>query len=364
MQLSASWNAVTDAAAPADGSTNAATPTTAEALASPPVADHPAPTKERKQQQLGRDDDPKAYYGAALLAALAAALVGGHDLPTAAIRVVWPAFDLMIELSVTSSVAGTLNLVLAALCYDRGPRPSPMRAVALGLMMPAMMALPFVVRDYCAYGFSSCSMALCLWIGVWKALDVLGGTAPADVHSSRLAFAIHFAVPCEYRHGDALPARAEKGALLGRLADVALSGASYLTLLQFRSLFAALPPTPLVQAAQLYSHVWLIYLFLSLWTGACAVLIALAGLDALTVWRSPLLLSRSPSDFWACRWNLLVHGLFHRSIFRPLRKRGCPAALCALLAFVVSGLFHEYAFAPAARGAAVGCNLLFFTLQA
>ena len=43
-------------------------------------------------------------------------------------------------------------------------------------------------------------------------------------------------------------------------------------------------------------------------------------------------------------------------------RRG--AWVSALVAFIVSGAFHEYAFAPASHGAAVGSLTLFFSVQA
>ena len=82
-----------------------------------------------------------------------------------------------------------------------------------------------------------------------------------------------------------------------------------------------------------------------------------------TFFRNPLIESTSPIDFWSHRWNLLIKGLFHRSIFSPLRARRMPAALGALAAFAVSGLFHEYAFMAGSGGRAFGRNLLFFVSQ-
>merc|ERR1711904_415208 len=55
-----------------------------------------------------------------------------------------------------------------------------------------------------------------------------------------------------------------------------------------------------------------------------------------------------------------IHGLFRRTVFRPLTRRGLPAALA------ISGLFHEYAFAlqqPAQRSSLGRC-FLFFVAQA
>ena len=62
---------------------------------------------------------------------------------------------------------------------------------------------------------------------------------------------------------------------------------------------------------------------------------------------------------------MLVKGLFHRSVFAPLRARNVPGPLAALSAFVVSGLFHEYAFlGPVAARPKAGYMLVFFLSQA
>ena len=72
------------------------------------------------------------------------------------------------------------------------------------------------------------------------------------------------------------------------------------------------------------------------------------------------------SDFWGRRWNLLIHGLFRRSVFQPLRRRGCPAWAAGASAFAISGAFHEYAFAPGQPdlAASSGRCLAFFLAQA
>ena len=67
------------------------------------------------------------------------------------------------------------------------------------------------------------------------------------------------------------------------------------------------------------------------------------------LFRNPLLASRSPRDFWAERWNLVVHGLLKRTVFKPLRHRGWGTAACAAAAFVASGAFHVYVLHAACR---------------
>lgn len=59
------------------------------------------------------------------------------------------------------------------------------------------------------------------------------------------------------------------------------------------------------------------------------------------VMKNPLMKASSPSDFWGGRWNLLVHGVLKRGVFKPVYS--VSSKLIAVLAtFLASGLFHEY----------------------
>lgn len=50
----------------------------------------------------------------------------------------------------------------------------------------------------------------------------------------------------------------------------------------------------------------------------------------------------SPSDFWSGRWNLLVHGVLKRGVFKPVYYNSSSKILAVLATFLASGLFHEY----------------------
>ena len=111
---------------------------------------------------------------------------------------------------------------------------------------------------------------------------------------------------------------------------------------------------------------WTIYLFLKLFTGSFSTLLAVAGFNPQVVFDSPLLRATSISDFWSRRWNLLIHGLFRRTVFRPLTSHRLPSWVAGLIAFAISGAFHEYAFAlqqPELRKS-VGRCFCFFVAQA
>lgn len=58
--------------------------------------------------------------------------------------------------------------------------------------------------------------------------------------------------------------------------------------------------------------------------------------------RSPLLMARSPSDFWGRRWNVLVHASMKRGLYRPVRHYTNSSLVASLAVFVGSGAFHEW----------------------
>jgi hypothetical protein len=57
---------------------------------------------------------------------------------------------------------------------------------------------------------------------------------------------------------------------------------------------------------------------------------------------NPMLESKSPSDFWGRRWNLLVHRGLKNGVYKPVRKHGGGKPIAVLATFVASGLFHEW----------------------
>mmetsp|Transcript_19077 Transcript_19077/g.41302 ORF Transcript_19077/g.41302 Transcript_19077/m.41302 type:complete len:476 (+) Transcript_19077:62-1489(+) len=58
--------------------------------------------------------------------------------------------------------------------------------------------------------------------------------------------------------------------------------------------------------------------------------------------RNPMLEATSPSDFWGRRWNVLVHAVMKRGVYKPVRKYSSSPMAASLAVFVASGLFHEW----------------------
>jgi len=88
----------------------------------------------------------------------------------------------------------------------------------------------------------------------------------------------------------------------------------------------------------------LTYLNLSLGFGATALGNKLQGHSTVPIFRNPLFASRTPTEFWTRRWNVMIHLMMKYGVFRPMRRM-VGGSVAVVVAFVVSGLFHEYAWA-------------------
>jgi hypothetical protein len=124
----------------------------------------------------------------------------------------------------------------------------------------------------------------------------------------------------------------------------------------------ALSGIALIRSSFALNHVVMLLTFVlaieSLARAICG-LERLAGFDTTPIIRNAFL-SRTVSEFWR-RYNERVHDWLYRNVFQATGGRRAPAR-SLLLVFLVSGLFHEAAFAVA-TSRLTGYQLAFFTLQ-
>ena len=77
--------------------------------------------------------------------------------------------------------------------------------------------------------------------------------------------------------------------------------------------------------------------------GLTFVFVTVSGYKTKPVMKNPLFESKSPSDFWGRRWNLLVHRVLKNGVYKPVRKHFPNSPILAsTCAFLASGLFHEW----------------------
>ena len=78
-------------------------------------------------------------------------------------------------------------------------------------------------------------------------------------------------------------------------------------------------------------------------TGVSTLGSVLSGVQMLDqVTDHPMFLSESVSDFWGRRWNNLIHVGLKQGVYKPVRYLTGNKFLASLVAFVSSGLYHEY----------------------
>jgi hypothetical protein len=335
----------------------ATTPSTADALNDTDGA----PCKERRgARHVTVHEDESTWKAVAVLVSIGVLILATACASHKKVTIRAPSSSVWLELGGAIGLSVALNVLLAACCWHWSSRKPALLALG-GLLLVIPYTLPL-------RGIAATAMALILFIGVWKLLDVLAGTSPPALRSAGFpSFVAHFASPVEYRLDARLAVAARRGLWRAELWELTQICASLSLVLSVHGALSAHTVASTAAAAlTLYAEVWMVYLFLRVLTSAFSTLLALCGFAPRTMWRAPLLTSTSVSDFWGRRWNLLIHGLFRRTVFSPLTLRGVPAWAAGALAFAISGLFHEYAFAlqqPSLRDSLGRC-LLFFLAQA
>jgi len=101
---------------------------------------------------------------------------------------------------------------------------------------------------------------------------------------------------------------------------------------------------------------------------------SLLGLQQIPMMLNPIFDSLSVSDFWGKKWNMVVHGMLKRGVYKPIRSAHGSALTATVAAFVASGIFHEWLLSivfypdddeqecrePTCYRPAYGRNLVFF----
>lgn len=275
--------------------------------------------------------------------------------------------------------------LVAAATYWYGVRSrrGPVRVAArlvLALLALCVLALPFLAQFLASGSVGPFSAGLFCWILAWKIIDLETRTCDDAVLSSFFALAAHLVIPVEYKTQQV---KAEDGSERSLPVPASVSNARRIVLAQLWRFLALLvvlaylrhtpntsPVVPFGSMPTLrpwisprtYAEVWLVYLCLSTSMDTFSIMQTLLGFEPITVFRSPLVFSSSPLDFWGRRWNRLIHGLFKRTVFKPLVQASVPKVLASLMAFFVSGLFHEYSLLFT-NARLTGVQLWFFLSQ-
>eukprot|EP00930_Biecheleria_cincta_P082634 TRINITY_DN72337_c0_g1_i1.p1 TRINITY_DN72337_c0_g1~~TRINITY_DN72337_c0_g1_i1.p1 ORF type:complete len:476 (-),score=53.18 TRINITY_DN72337_c0_g1_i1:165-1592(-) len=293
----------------------------------------------------------------------------------------------LIELAVFQ-VLGTLAMIsIAGLSYSvkqSSLGPWARKALMLALSTVSLMAPLTVIKQVgTASGVARFQLSIFGVLAFFRLLELLFGTGPKGFDTSAKNFVIYFSSLAEVCFDDKARLLLRPAGVLRQIVSNLLRNA--MLLLACLSLGRATDWMPLlgsgIDAAKLplfgfpYSlpsswlQAGLVYLILNMSFTSQRLLVALLGFNTAELMRNPLLCSTSIRDFWGRRWNLLIHNLMKRTFFKPLAAGSRLSRHAgALLAFVASGLFHEYMWLAVNLGSAgnsylPGGPLLFFFAQ-
>ena len=322
---------------------------------------------ETKPDQIAKEErvavfSPSAVeccFGGVTLIGLAIA-VGKtkHD-----VRFLWPETELWLDVIAAFALGCACNFVLAVVLWRRFS--------ALGLA-GVLLCLPYAIPF--RFGIGASALAIINFIGVWKALDYLGGTCPVAIRSNGFsAFCLHLVSPVEYRTERINRARivaAAPGDAPLRVCKVGLDIAGLAIAASVRSALSRPPPSGMPgaphashllsgacdSALALYaevwtrsrpshtfhllpspsiahtfhllpspsisfpSQVWTVFLFLSLFCDTFGALIGCAGYAPMTTFDAPLTRAVSLSDFWSRRMCPRDSNTGHRGSTLPIMK--------------------------------------------
>jgi hypothetical protein len=106
----------------------------------------------------------------------------------------------------------------------------------------------------------------------------------------------------------------------------------------FHLSFSLLHPAHLANS---YALGVLTYAYLSLGMNMTALADQTKGYYTQPIFRNPLVESRSISDFWGRRWNLVIHRMIKNGVMRPVHKY-FSASFAIVVSFLASGLLHDF----------------------
>lgn len=195
-------------------------------------------------------------------------------------------------------------------------------------------------------------------LGFFRWVEFVLGRGPKGSAASSFTFAAYFSYAAEILFEDGKVKR-----LSSRTAactDLALrAGFHVLVFLVVNSIGRATGMLPYAQGHEyltslplygwpktlpaLYLQTCMVYCMMGLVMLLYRLVLAILRVDSLVAFKAPLVRSTSLPEFWGRRWNLIVHNLLKRCFFEPFRAGPVwQQHLGGFLAFLMSGLFHEY----------------------
>lgn len=261
-------------------------------------------------------------------------------------------------------VQAAVQSIFAALIYRfivRDRRSASSYMLGWGVCIPLAIYLPFAFLEFfdIQNRVICLSASTCMTCVSFRCLEAMYDTSPAVAEASLMNYVAYYSSPVSFVWDEQKQCRkpAHYSKILsfgGEVLFYFISASIVLSFLmqhdfrpfgggiarfdKFHFTLDILSPSYIGNA---YFHSLAVYLTLSTGFNLNAFNEMIKGADVERIFDSPFLLSRTPTEFWTERWNLMTQSLLKTAVFLPLRQH-ISAKLAVLGTFVASGLYHEY----------------------
>lgn len=246
-------------------------------------------------------------------------------------------------------------IILPSKQQNRKPGQPTGFLVGFGLLMPLCAAFPYYGVQYFAIRNKIHRFLFCLGplTTFFRCPQAVFGFLPAHVDESLTNMILFNMTPLELPFDANGPLRASWKDVyqsIGKfVVNLLVIGAycSYLTIYAYEPYPTRVDSTSLEQffsypaLMNSFLAALLFQMYLSTYTTAFDALINTVGYRVVPTMNNPLFSSTSPGDFWGKKWNMAIHGMLKRGVYKPVRTR-FPRLVASLATFISSGLFHEY----------------------
>jgi len=231
------------------------------------------------------------------------------------------------------------------------------------LILTSCVIGPYVYSDVMEFHRPAVRFMMCLphFVIFFKTLEAFFGFTPAGAKSSFWIFHVYFsnAVELEFDEKTIEPVKSTWSDVFQSARDVIFNIGFNSILTSFMSAHG-FKPFGLCHAGKFYDsfriseyldprHLGNCFLIavvlqqgLAVGDSICSLIIqSVYGMKVQRNMNNPLLESTSPSDFWGRRWNLMVHGVLKRGMYKPIRRYSS-STITSIATFMASGILHEW----------------------
>ena len=281
-------------------------------------------------------------------------------------ELVLPEAQTVLNLTLGISISMAFGLLFSIILYYLvlPDQKLSLRKLSVGtLLLASSCLIPYILFDALSVNNTAVRFTICtpLVLYMFKTLEAVFGFVPVGAKSSFKVYCQYFSVPTElvFNKESGEPEFATMADYIDSAKNVVLSVLRICALVSFLSYYNYTPFGD-TSAGEFFDGVHLKHLqprhlgncfFIAVFFqqalalgDACMgnAVQVITGYKVLRSMRNPMLEATSPSDFWGRRWNLIVHNVMKRGVYKPVRKYLNSVTLASLMVFVASGLFHEW----------------------